>query len=61
MEIFEYQVIMARIKEIEQEQLQWVDYVDKNVDYIIDVQRENVRDRMLQLREEKEKLYEYIK
>ena len=54
MEILEYQVIMARINEIEQEQLRYLDCVCKYMDCGIDVQKDNARDRMLKLREDKE-------
>lgn len=61
MEKYEYQVVMARIKEIEQKQLSTLEYVCRYLDHKIDVQKENVSDRMLQLWEEKNKLYEYVK
>lgn len=57
----EYQVIMARIQEIEQEQLSSLDYVCDKIDYMVDAQKENVQERMLQLLEEKNRLIEYIK
>lgn len=49
MEKYEYQVVMAKIHEIEKEQLQWMDYVCNKVNYMVDVQKENVSERMLQL------------
>lgn len=61
MNLYEYQVVMSRIKEIEKDQLRYLDYVCKYLDSKIDVQKENVQDRILQLTEEKNKLYEYIK
>lgn len=37
MDKYECQVVMARIKEIEQEQLSCLDYVCDKIDFIVDV------------------------
>lgn len=60
MDMYEYQVIIDRIKEIENEQLQWLNYISESLDNLVDVQKENVMERMLQLRDEWDKLQEYI-
>lgn len=61
MEKYKYQVIMYRIQKIEQDQLSCLDYVCDKIDFMVDVQKENVWERMMQLGEEKDKLIEYIK
>lgn len=61
MDKLEYQVVMHRIQEIEQEQLSTLDYVCKCMDYMADVKKENIRERMLRPQKEKNKLYDYIK
>lgn len=52
---------MARIQKIKQEQPSWMEYLSNGLDWLVDVQKENAEDRMLQLREEKNKLYEHKK
>lgn len=61
MDKLEYQVIMARIKGIEQERLCWLDYICNKIDFLVDIQKDNIRERMLQLKEEKNKPYKYVK
>lgn len=61
MDKLEYQVVMDRIRKIEQEQLHCLDYVCDKINLMVDAQKENVKERMLQLWEEKDKLIEYIK
>lgn len=61
MDKYEYQVVMLKIQEIEQEQLSWMEYVCDKLDYMVDVQKENVRARMQQLWKEKKTLNGYIK
>jgi hypothetical protein len=56
LDLNEKQVISDRIYEIEQEQLSWLGYVCDKIDVMVDEQRAHVQERMLQLREEKEKL-----
>lgn len=58
MEIMEYQVVMDRIQEIEHEQLSWLDYVCDKIDCMVDEQKDKIRERMLQLYEEKDNLIE---
>lgn len=47
MDKYEYQVIMARIQEIEQDQLSCLDYVCDKIDFIVDVQKNNIRSKVL--------------
>lgn len=61
MDKLEYQITMHRINEIGQEQLSCLDYVCRCLDYMVDVQKENVRSKMLRLQKEKQKFLEYIK
>jgi hypothetical protein len=56
MDMYEKQVIIDRICEIELEQLSWLEYVCNKFDVMVDEQKDIVHDRMLQLRVEKEKL-----
>lgn len=60
MEILEYQVVMERIQEIEQEQLARLYYICRYLEDNFDFNKEAAREKMLQLQEEKQKLFDYI-
>lgn len=60
MDKYTYMTIKNRITEINQEQLQILDYIDSNLDVIIDQQKENMNTAMAALKQEKQELEMYL-
>lgn len=61
MDKYTYWAISSRIAEIEQEQIHILDYLDSNLDKIIDQQTENMQGLMAALKREKDKLELFLK